>query len=154
VAEQRAELGTMDLDIAPSPQQYAEVADFLAGQARNSRVAGLARMTQAFRAQYYRLAKRVLLERRQVIPCYAGVSSVHIAPDGDVWACCTRAEPLGNLRQTGYDLAPIWRGQRADAVRRSIAAGECYCPMANVSYSNMLLHPPTLLRAARQVLFA
>jgi MoaA/NifB/PqqE/SkfB family radical SAM enzyme len=154
VAEQRAELGTMGLDIAPSPQQYAEVADFLAGQARNSRVAGLARMTQAFRAQYYRLAKRVLLERRQVIPCYAGVSSVHIAPDGDVWACCTRAEPLGNLRQTGYDLAPIWRGQRADAVRRSIAAGECYCPMANVSYSNMLLHPPTLLRAARQVLFA
>ncbi|HJX37238.1 MAG TPA: radical SAM protein [Anaerolineae bacterium] len=154
VAEQRVELGTMDADITPSPQQYAQVADFLTAQARNRSSAGLATITQAFRAQYYQLAKRILLERRQVIPCYAGFASAHISPDGDVWACCTRAEPLGNLRDTDYDLAPIWLGDRAEAARRSIAAGECYCPMANVSYSNMLLHPPTLLRAARQVLLA
>ncbi|TMC80837.1 MAG: hypothetical protein E6J10_12095, partial [Chloroflexi bacterium] len=23
-------------------------------------------------------------------------------------------------------------------------AGECYCPLANASYTNMLCHPPTL----------
>jgi hypothetical protein len=37
-------------------------------------------------------------------------------------------------------------------MRSSIAAGECQCPMANVAYSNMLLHPQTLARVARQVL--
>lgn len=153
VAEQRVELGTMEADIAPTPLEYAQVADFLAAKARNSRSPGLAGITQAFRAQYYQLAKRILLERRQVIPCYAGFASAHISPEGDVWTCCTRAETLGNLRDTNYQLAPIWAGTAAESLRRSIVAGECYCPMANVSYSNMLLHPPTLFRAARQVLF-
>jgi MoaA/NifB/PqqE/SkfB family radical SAM enzyme len=152
VAEERVELQTMNTGITPSPEEYARVADFLVARARNGSYSGLARLTQAFRAQYYDLAKRILFEERQVIPCYAGFSSAHIAPDGDVWACCTRAEPLGNLRETGYEFAPIWFGERAEATRRSIAAGECFCPMANVSYSNMLLHPPTLLRVARQVL--
>jgi MoaA/NifB/PqqE/SkfB family radical SAM enzyme len=154
VAEERVELQTVGTEITPSPEEYARVADFLATEARNSHHSGLARITQAFRAQYYDLAKRILFEERQVIPCYAGYSSAHIAPDGDVWACCTRAEPLGNLRDTNYELAPIWFGERAEAVRRSIAAGECFCPMANVSYSNMLLHLPTLMRVARQVLLS
>jgi MoaA/NifB/PqqE/SkfB family radical SAM enzyme len=154
VAEERVELQTIDLGITPAPEEYARAADFLAAQARNGTYSGLAKITQAFRAQYYDLAKRILFEERQVIPCYAGFSSAHIAPDGDVWACCTRAEPLGNLRDTDYDLAPIWLGERAEAARRSIAAGECFCPMANVSYSNMLLHPPTLIRVARQVLLS
>jgi MoaA/NifB/PqqE/SkfB family radical SAM enzyme len=153
IAEQRVELGTMGMDIAPSPQEYASIADFLINQIKNGSFSGTARITQAFRMRYYDLAKRILFEERQVIPCYAGFASGHIAPDGDVWTCCTRAEPVGNLRETGYDLRPIWFGERADALRRSIAAGECYCPMANVAYSNMLLHPPTLLRVARQVLF-
>jgi len=152
VAEERVELGTTGADITPSAEEYAQAADFLTAQARNGHFVGLARLTQGFRAYYYQLAKRILAEQRQVIPCYAGFSSAHIAPDGDVWACCTRAEPLGNLRETNYDLAPIWVSEAAEAMRRSIAAGECYCPMANVSYSNMLLHAPTLLRVARQVL--
>ena len=154
IAEERVELHTTGMDISPSPEQYAKIADFLTAHIKNGSFSGLARITQAFRMHYYDLAKRILFEERQVIPCYAGFSSAHIAPDGDVWACCTRAEPLGNLRQTDYDLAPIWFGERAAAVRRSIAAGECYCPMANVAYSNMLLHPPTLLRVARRVLLS
>ncbi len=152
IAEERVELNTAGMDIAPSPQEYAAISDFLTAQSKNGSFSGLARITQAFRKHYYDLAKRILFEERQVIPCYAGFSSAHIAPDGDVWACCTRAEPLGNLRETNYDLAPIWLGKRAEEMRRSIAAGECYCPMANVAYSNMLLHPPTLLRVARGVL--
>ncbi len=152
IAEERVELGTVGMDIAPSPEEYARIADFLSSEIMNAHFSGMAKITQAFRMQYYGLVKRILFEERQVIPCYAGFASGHIAPDGDVWACCTRAEPLGNLRGTGYDLAPIWFGERAEAMRCSIAAGECHCPMANVAYSNMLLHPPTLLRVARQVL--
>jgi MoaA/NifB/PqqE/SkfB family radical SAM enzyme len=106
----------------------------------------MARVTQAFRAEYYQLAKRILFERRQVIPCYAGWASGHIAPNGDVWSCCIRAESVGNLREHSYDMRPVWFGTRMAALRRSIRNRECACPMANASYSNMLLDLPTIMR--------
>jgi MoaA/NifB/PqqE/SkfB family radical SAM enzyme len=151
VAEERVELDTMGWDITPAPDDYAPVADFLSDQARRAQAHGMARVTQAFRAQYYQLAKRILYQRQQVIDCYAGWASAHLAPNGDLWSCCIRAEPVGNLRQTGYDLAPIWFGAEMARLRRSIANKECACPMANASYANMLLHPPTVARVAWEV---
>jgi MoaA/NifB/PqqE/SkfB family radical SAM enzyme len=154
VAEERVELDTMGWDITPEPDTYAPIADFLTRQARTQPARGIARFTQAFRGQYYQLASRILQERTQVIPCYAGWASAHIAPNGDVWSCCVRAEPVGNLRATGYDLAPIWFGEQMAKLRRSIYHKECACPMANASYANMLLHPPTMLRVGREVMRA
>ena len=153
VAEERVELGTIGWVITPTPEEYGPVADYLSARARAVPAKGLARFTQAFRAQYYQLARRILQEQRQVIPCQAGWASGHIAPDGDVWTCCVRAEPIGNLRQTGYDLRPIWFEQvgKIQKLRKSIAGRECACPMANASYANMLLHPPTVARVARQM---
>lgn len=153
VAEERVELGTVGWEITPPPEEYGPVADYLSARARAVPTKGLARLTQAFRAQYYQLAKRILWEQRQVIPCQAGWASGHIAPDGDVWTCCVRAEPVGNLRQTGYDLRPIWSEQagKIQRLRKSIAGRECACPMANASYANMLLHLPTVARVTRQM---
>ena len=154
VAEERVELGTVGWDITPTPEEYAPIADYLSARARAAPATGTARLTQAFRAHYYQLAKRILQEQTQVIPCQAGWASGHIAPNGDVWTCCVRAEPVGNLRQTGYDLRPLWFEQVGQMrhLRHSIAAYECACPMANASYANMLLHAPTLARVARKVL--
>lgn len=152
VAEERVELDTVGWGITPSPEAYAPVAAFLSEEAKKAPAKGVARFTQAFRAQYYQLASRVLQQRRQVIDCYAGWASAHIAPNGDVWSCCIRAEGMGNLRETGYDLAPIWFGPLASKLRRSIKNKECACPMANASYANMLLHPPTLARVIGEVI--
>lgn len=154
VAEERVELDTVGLDITPMARDYAPVADFLSQHARSTPARGFARFTQSFRARYYQLAKRTLIEQRQIVPCYAGWASGHIAPNGDVWSCCIRAEPVGNLRSTNYDLKPIWFEQTGTMkeLRRSISAGECACPMANASYANMLLHPPTILQVARDLL--
>ena len=153
IAEERGELDTIGACITPSPAEYAEAADFLIERLHAHEFTGFARITQAFRAQYYALVKRILVENRQVIPCYAGWASGHISPDGDVWTCCVRAEPIGNLREHEYDLAKVWAGPQADALRRSIRAGECACPMANASYANMLLHPPTVIRVLRELVF-
>ncbi len=152
VAEERVELDTVGWGITPDPDAYAPIADFLSAQARARPVKGIAKFTQAFRAQYYQLAKRVLYERTQVIACYAGWASAHIAPNGDIWSCCIRAEPAGNVRQTHYDLAPIWFGEEMARLRRSIYDKECACPMANASYANMLLHPPTVARVALEMI--
>ena len=151
VAEERVELDTVGWGITPLAEQYAPVADFLSQKAQEAPAKGIARFTQAFRAQYYQLAKRTLLEQTQVIDCYAGWASCQIGPNGDLWSCCIRAEGVGNLRQTDYDIAPIWFGEEMARLRRSIANKECSCPMANASYANMLLHPPTLAKAALDV---
>jgi MoaA/NifB/PqqE/SkfB family radical SAM enzyme len=146
VAEERVELDTVGWDITPMAEKYGPIADFLSEKAHDRPASGIAKFTQSFRAQYYQLAKRTLYEQRQVIPCYAGWASCQIAPNGDIWSCCIRAEGVGNLRQHNYDLRPIWRGREMAKLRQSIYRGECSCPMANASYANMLLHPPTVSR--------
>jgi MoaA/NifB/PqqE/SkfB family radical SAM enzyme len=152
VAEERVELDTIGWNITPEPDDYAPVADFLSQQARQRPVRGIARITQGFRAEYYQLAKRILYERRQVIPCYASWASGHIAPNGDIWSCCIRAEPVGNLRDHDYDIRPVWFGDHMAALRKSIYGGECACPMANASYANMLLHVPTVAQVVSSVI--
>src|SRR5205085_8174218 len=118
---------------------------------RQAEYNGVSRITQAFRDRYYDIVKRTLVEKRQVIPCLAGVASAQIAPNGDVWTCCIRAESVGNLREHNYDFATTWRTAKANELRRSIKAGECYCPLANASYTNMLCHVPTLANVAVEV---
>jgi len=152
VAEERVELGTVGWEITPSPEAYRPIADFLARQARTAPAPGIAALTQTFRSRYYHLAAATLEQGRQVIPCHAGWASAQIAPDGDVWTCCIRAEPVGNLRDVEYDLRRIWfaREGRLEELRRSIARGDCACPMANAAYANMLLHAPTALSVAAE----
>ena len=58
---------------------------------------------------------------------------------------------MGNLREHQYDFRSVWTTAHADELRRSIKAGECYCPLANASYTNMLCHTPTLTSVALDV---
>jgi len=151
IAEERVELDTVGLGITPTVEKYTVAIDTLLESLRERRIAGVSQVTQAFRRQYYEIVKRTLREHRQVIPCMAGIASAQIAPNGDVWTCCVRAESMGNLREHNYDFSTVWRTGRADALRRSIKAGECHCPLANASYTNMLTHVPTLIKVATDV---
>jgi MoaA/NifB/PqqE/SkfB family radical SAM enzyme len=151
IAEERVELDTVGMGITPPIQRYQPVIEHLQGGIRKAEFNGVSRITQAFRDRYYDLVKRTLVEKRQVIPCLAGVASAQIAPNGDVWACCVRAESVGNLREHNYDFPATWNTTRANELRRSIKAGECYCPLANASYTNMLCHTPTVAIVAVEV---
>jgi len=151
IAEERVELDTVGMGITPPIQKYQPVIERLQEGIRNAEFNGVSRITQAFRDRYYDIVKRTLVEKRQVIPCMAGVASAQIAPNGDVWTCCIRAESVGNLREHDYDFRSVWTTSHADELRRSIKAGECYCPLANASYTNMLCHTPTLTSVALDV---
>jgi MoaA/NifB/PqqE/SkfB family radical SAM enzyme len=118
---------------------------------REKKLNGVAAVTQAFRRQYYEIVKQTLREHRQIIPCMAGVASAQIAPNGDVWTCCVRAQSMGNLREHNYDFGSVWRTNKAGELRRSIKAGECYCPLANAAYTNMLTHGRTVMKVAADV---
>jgi hypothetical protein len=145
------ELDTVGLGITPPAEKYSVAIDALLASLHEQQLTGVSQVTQAFRRQYYELVKRTLREQRQVIPCMAGIASAQIAPNGDVWTCCVRAESMGNLREHDYDFARVWRTAKASELRRSIKAGECYCPLANAAYTNMLTHGPTLLKVAAEV---
>jgi MoaA/NifB/PqqE/SkfB family radical SAM enzyme len=151
IAEERVELDTVGLGITPTPEKYTIAIDALLESMRDQKLTGVAEVTQAFRRQYYEIVKRTLREQRQVIPCMAGVASAQIAPNGDVWTCCVRAESMGNLRDHDYDFGSVWKTGKADKLRRSIKAGECFCPLANAAYTNMLTHGRTVTRVAAEV---
>ncbi len=151
IAEERVELDTVGLAITPTAEMYTVAIDALLESLRDKRPTGVAAVTQAFRREYYEIVKRTLREHRQIIPCMAGVASAQIAPNGDVWTCCVRAESMGNLREYEYDFGAVWRTGKAQELRRSIKARECYCPLANAAYTNMLVHGPTVMKVAREV---
>ena len=151
IAEERVELDTVGMGITPPYEKYKPVIERLQEDIRAEHAQGVARITQAFRDRYYDTVKRTLVEKRQIIPCMAGIASAQIAPNGDVWTCCIRAESVGNLREHNYDFTATWTTAKANEMRRSIKAGECYCPLANASYTNMLCHVPTMTSVALEV---
>ena len=152
IAEPRLELDTVGLPITPSKEDYAAAITKLIAYVESHRYRGIARITEAFRVEYYQLVQRILETQDQVIPCYAGWASAQIYADGTVWPCAVRADNLGNLRDVDYDFKAIWFGEAIKEVRRSVAAKECHCPLANASYTNMLNDLPTLTRVGLRVL--
>jgi MoaA/NifB/PqqE/SkfB family radical SAM enzyme len=152
IAEPRVELDTVGLPITPSPTDYSKAIDRLIAYVESKQFTGFARITEALRVEYYKLVKHILDEKDQVIDCYAGWVSAQIYADGTVWPCCVRADDLGNLRDHNYDFKKIWFGEKIKEVRRSVAAKECHCPLANASYTNMLHDIPTLARVGAKML--
>lgn len=152
IAEERVELGTVGQGITPSLEDYSRAIDMVSKRITEREYHGISAITQGFRAEYYELVKKTLKEKRQIIPCYAGIISAQIAPDGEVWACCIKAESMGNLRQADYDFKRVWFSDEAQRIREPIRAGRCFCPLANASYTNMLVSFSTMARVLKNIL--
>ncbi|MGA1791281.1 MAG: radical SAM/SPASM domain-containing protein [bacterium] len=150
IAEQREEFFNLDDPITPTPDIYKKLMEKFSKKIREHLYSkrDLAKITESLRLVYYDLASRTLLKKRQVIPCYAGISNIHLTPYGDIWPCCVLGytKPMGNLRQTGYDFNVVWNSSQAREVRKYIAEGNCYCPLANQMYSNILCHMPSTFK--------
>jgi len=156
IAEPRNELFNIDKEIAPDISEYENFIKELSKKIKRDyfQKRGLVRLIQAYRLKYYQLAVRELKEKRQVIPCYAGFASCQISSYGDVWPCCILAynAEMGNLRDTEYNFRKVWFSEQAEKVRRNIKGGQCYCPMANVHYTNVLCNFRALLGVLKNLL--
>ncbi len=153
IAEERVELDTIGSGITPTVLDYRSAIDFLIHRIKNNKYTGMSKITQAFRIEYYNLVKKILRDKTQIIPCYAGITSVQISPDGEVWACCIKAKSVGNLRDHKYNFRKIWNSKEMVKERIAIKNKECYCPLANASYTNMLMDIPTLIRVTYRSFF-
>jgi len=155
IAEQRSEMLNMHNAITPNPDEYKRAIAFFVGQLRSNMKNRVLfhRITNAFRLEYYDLAIRILSEKRQMIPCYAGITNAHMTPYGDIWACCTLGydRPMGNLRDYNYDFSRLWSSRQANEVRAYIKGKNCFCPMANQMYSNILMHGFSLMRVLYKI---
>jgi MoaA/NifB/PqqE/SkfB family radical SAM enzyme len=149
VAEERLEMRNASTGITPDHKRYrTAIAPFQRSTRRRmQKLGGLELLTQAMRHVYYDLTADWLERREQVIPCYAGITNVHISPYGEVWPCAVLADSnsMGNVKDHGYDFWSVWHSSRAEQVRDSIKRGECDCPLANQAYANMLLSPQKML---------
>ena len=156
IAEERSEMFNQHFGITPSAEEYKKAVDYFTQQIRRSMKNHhfFHKITNAFRLVYYDTAIRILEQRRQVIPCYAGISNAHLSPYGDIWACCTLGydKSIGNLREFDYHFPSLWNSQQAKDVRAYIRKGNCHCPLANQTYSNLLLHGPSLLKVFQEIL--
>jgi radical SAM protein with 4Fe4S-binding SPASM domain len=156
IAEQRTEFFNLHDSITPDPEVYERLIKEFSNKIRQnvSKKRKLAKVTESFRLVYYDLAVRILRENRQMIPCYAGISNVHINYDGEVWPCCVLgySKPMGFLREQDYDFQQIWNSVQANKVRKYINDGNCACPLANQAYSNMLCHTHSLIKVLRNIL--
>ncbi|MFZ2493598.1 MAG: radical SAM protein [Thermoanaerobaculia bacterium] len=73
-----------------------------------------------------RMELAVLEQETQVRPCHAGTVSGVLDARGEVRMCELR-EPVGNVRDTGYDFGKLWSSAAADEQRLSIRNKECHC---------------------------
>jgi len=150
IAEQREEFFNIGDPITPTAEEYKTLMQRFKDKIRKNiaKKKGLAKTTEALRLVYYDLAAEIIEEKTQVIPCYAGISNVHINYNGDVWPCCVLAfsQSLGNLRKNNYDFSKIWYSHKANQVRKFIKDKNCACPLANQAYSNILCHSGSLLK--------
>lgn len=152
IAEQREEFLNVGDPITPSAAEYRELIELFSDRIRRNlrKKRRYARITEAFRLVYYQYVVKILEEKRQVLPCYAGITNIHLNPHGDVWPCCVLGyrKPMGNVRDFDLDVMKLLHSEQAAEVRRFIAADGCACPLANQSYSNILMNPRAMAKVA------
>lgn len=145
IAQLRDEFRNRQLgSIVPDKEDSLTILKRLPALSRINRKRFTGRALYAMRKSYYSLVAKTLALRRQIVPCFAGISSCYILPDGEVWACCNNAHVLGRLREFDFDFKRLWRQKAAGAVRRQIKKNKCFCIQSNANYLNML-HSPLYL---------
>lgn len=150
IAEQRSEMFNIEDPITPTAYEYGRAIRTFSEESRRhlSEAGKLGKVTNTFRLVYYDLVVRILQERKQILPCYAGLSNVHISPYGDIWPCCVLGydKSMGRLSDYDFDFMRIWHSPRAKEIRHYIKEGNCWCPLANQAYSNMMLNFAAIAR--------
>jgi MoaA/NifB/PqqE/SkfB family radical SAM enzyme len=158
IAEQRSEFFNIGDPITPNAKEYRDTIEIFARRIRENinQKRRLAQITESLRLVYYDIAIRILEEKRQVIPCYAGISNVQMNPYGDIWPCCVLGfeQNMGNLREFDYDFQKLFHSKTAEEVRSYIKNGNCACPLANQTYSNILCHLPSMIKFVKNILIS
>lgn len=88
---------------------------------------------------YQRLLRRFYRTGKSPLPCSALASSVFIDPHWQVFPCSMWGIELGNLRDTDFDLSPIWNAAETLERRRQVMEEKCpHCWTPCEAYQSIL----------------
>jgi len=103
-----------------------------------------------------RFIKRTAMEKRALLPCYAGKLNLVLTEAGDVYPCELSTEKMGNIKESAYDMGELIRGEKAESVLRKIKETHCHCTHECYMMTNILFNPrtyPVLFREYLRLLF-
>lgn len=151
IAEYRKELENLDVGFLPETDNFLPVLKkFL--QKRKVAGGGVIGIREAIRSSYFDTLEQVMRQRKEIIPCYAGIASSQTSATGDVWECCTRADKLGNIRDYDYDFPRLFHSPQANEIRKKIKDEHCFCTHSNPCYTSMLCNFRLMGKIASNVL--
>jgi radical SAM protein with 4Fe4S-binding SPASM domain len=96
-----------------------------------------------------RLIHETAVQKKRLIPCYAGKLNLVISETGDVYPCESFENRMGNVRESDYDMHRLLRSESAREVIGSIQKRDCYCTHECFMMTNILFNPylyPSLLK--------
>ncbi len=137
IAEESKELFNIKENFVPNKSISIKMLDKYIGHINNSKKPIL-KFKNFFRKRYYLTVKKILLRNKEIIPCFAGIASIQISPNGKVWQCCTRNDIIGDLRKENYNFKKIFFGEKSDKIRKKIKEEHCFCTHSNPYYTNTL----------------
>ncbi|MEF9475826.1 MAG: radical SAM protein, partial [Candidatus Mariimomonas ferrooxydans] len=97
------------------------------------------------------LIYETVIQKRQLIPCYAGRLNLVLTETGDLYPCesFTPGMKIGNVRQSDFNLKRLLSTARAKEVIHSIQENGCFCTHECYFMTNILFNPrmyPALLK--------
>jgi radical SAM protein with 4Fe4S-binding SPASM domain len=98
-----------------------------------------------------RLIHQTAVEKRPMLPCYAGRLNLVLTETGDLFPCESFTMKLGNVRRDGYDLMNILQTDRAQQVLGKIKNG-CFCGHECYMMTNILFNPRQYAALLREYL--
>jgi radical SAM protein with 4Fe4S-binding SPASM domain len=101
------------------------------------------------------LIYKIMIQKRQLIPCYAGRLNIVITERGDVYPCesFTPLMKMGNIVTEGFSIKRLLKTEQAKKVIHSIQ-NRCYCTHECYIMTNILFNPrmyPALLKEYLQL---
>lgn len=75
--------------------------------------------------RYQKLAGGFLQSGSTPVPCQALSASLFMDPAGTVHPCSVFDNPIGNIKDFGYDLNALWKTEKRSALRSEILKANC-----------------------------
>jgi MoaA/NifB/PqqE/SkfB family radical SAM enzyme len=140
IAQIREEFLNHDADFCCTATEYASQLGMLLGWEKDKGT-GLKRIKNAFRTVYYKAVRQYLVSGNHTIRCFAGFASCLVDANLEVFACGVKKTGMGELKDYNYNFKMLWNSTKAKTIRKQIKQNNCFCPMSNVMYTNLLLNP-------------
>lgn len=137
IASKRVALFIKGEDIVPDYDKYLKTLDFLISKTVSNQNI-IANLIERLRINYYKTVKQFIINKSG-LPCYAGIASVEILPDGKIISCCMKSFEMGSLRNHDYNIKDLLKSIPARFVRKNIKKTKCTCTLANPYYTNSLI---------------